>query len=408
MSISKRMRVLLIIVAAECAVLIGVVGWAWSTKTPDSAKQPAQVITATEPPSIAPKMMTGGLDMPLTITSTGNREDKRLFVVEQSGKIRIINADGTLVTKPLLDLSGTVLIGSEMGLLGLTFHPDFATNHFLYVNYVDKNRQTIIARFTANKETTSADPASQKILLTLKQPYDNHNGGDLHFGPDGYLYIALGDGGSGGDPENRAQNTKVLFGKILRIDVDNKQPYDIPDNNPYRIIPGAAPEIWALGLRNPWRFSFDRKTGEMYIADVGQSAVEELNVQSADSKGGENYGWRCYEGPTIYNTDGCQAASSYVKPVLAYDHSSGRCSITGGFVYRGSRYPNMSGKYFYADFCSGQIYYTEPKQEGTWGAILAAKHPARISSFGEDNNGELYFSDYENGAIYRIEDSLKK
>jgi glucose/arabinose dehydrogenase len=252
-----------------------------------------------------------------------------------------------------------------------------------------------------------ADPASEKILFTLKQPYVNHNGGDLVFGPDGYLYATLGDGGSGGDPGNRAQNKSSYFGKILRIDVNSGDPYSVPADNPFVHDAGAKPEVWAYGLRNPWRISFDRLTGDLYIADVGQDSVEEVDVQRAGSVGGENYGWRCYEGNQAYNTANCKPASAYVVPVLTYAHQDGRCSITGGFVYRGARYPALTGKYFYGDFCSGQLFYVS-RENGVWTNRLAATTPYAISTFGQGNDGELYFADTKTGSIYHIQDTANK
>lgn len=408
MNISPRFKWLLAIIGLELLVVAGLLAWVWGNNEPVSQKQPAVTQSvSTKPPVIETKLLATGFTMPNTITSLSNKNDKRLYVVEQTGKIRIINAGGTIASTPLLDLSSKVLLGGEMGLLGLAFHPNFSSNGYLYVNYIDKNQNTIIARFTANKDGTIANPATEKDLIKLKQPYPNHNGGDLHFGPDGYLYIALGDGGDGGDPGDRAQNAGVMFGKILRIDVNSGDPYAIPKNNPFVGKDNAVPEIWDLGLRNPWRFSFDSKTGEMYIADVGQSTTEEVNLEPTGSKGGVNYGWRCFEGSNTYNRVGCSNdAGTYTTPILEYDHTENRCSITGGYVYRGATFPNMQGRYFFADYCGGQIYDADYKNN-KWSQNVALTTAFNISAFGTSSNGELYLSDYKTGTIYQLIDTAK-
>jgi glucose/arabinose dehydrogenase len=324
-----------------------------------------------------------------------------LFVLEQAGRVRVVT-DGKAGSKPFLDITTQVFPGGEMGLLGLAFHPAYQQNGYFYVNYIDKNQQTTIARFKAHGNV--ADPTSEKILFTLKQPYANHNGGGLAFGPDGYLYASLGDGGSAGDPENRAQNKANFFGKILRLDVDKGDLYEVPSNNPFIHEADAKPEIWAYGLRNPWRISFDKKTGDLYIADVGQGDFEEVNIQRAGSKGGENYGWRCYEGRHSFKLGGCDnGPSSYAAPSMEYTHDDGRCSITGGYVYRGTKYPAFDSKYFYGDYCNGQLFYATP-QNGKWQQTQALKTPYTISTFGQGSDGELYFADYKSGAIYHIRD----
>ncbi len=244
-----------------------------------------------------------GFTSPVIITHAG---DSRLFVGNQTGSVFIVDSAGNVNGEPFLDITGKVIYGGEQGLLGLAFHPDYKNNGYFYVNYIGEGDSTHISRFTMlSGNPDKADPASEMSILRIEQPYKNHNGGDLAFGPDGYLYIALGDGGSGGDPENRAQNRSVLLGKILRIDVDNGNPYSIPETNPFYGMSSVRNEIWALGLRNPWRFSFDRMTGDLWIADVGQNASEEINFQPAGSQGGENYGWRCYEGLQPFNEDNC-------------------------------------------------------------------------------------------------------
>lgn len=399
----KRSRTLLVILVAAIVITIGLVV-AWFLWLQPQKQVSTTPITTLNDPLVRPELVVAGIGQPTGIVSTSDATDSRLFVLEQGGFIRIINAARKLVEKPFLDISAKVAPGGEMGLLGLVFHPQYKENGYFYVNYVDKNQNTIIARYTVSADANTADPASEKILFTLKQPYANHNGGDLVFGPDGYLYIALGDGGSGGDPENRAQNKSEYFGKILRIDVNKGDPYSIPSTNPFVDEAGTKPEIWALGLRNPWRISFDKKTGDLYIADVGQGELEEVNVQKSTSKGGENYGWRCYEGKQAYKLDGCKSNSEYVMPVLEYDHKQDRCSITGGYVYRGEKYPALVGKYFYGDYCNGQLFYANNKNN-TWTNTLVATTPYLISTFGQGSDGELYFADFKTGSIYHLRDA---
>lgn len=353
-------------------------------------------------PKTSLKEMVTGLEAPTAIVSTGATGDKRLFVLERDGRIRLIDESGKLQDEPVLDITGKVLSKDEMGLLGLTFHPKFSENGFLYVNYIDKEQHTIIARYHIDS-SLKGEVGSEQVLIKLKQPYPNHNGGDLRFGPDGYLYIALGDGGSAGDPGDRAQRKDNFFGKILRIDVDNSSPYGIPNDNPFVSEPGAMKEIWAYGLRNPWRMSFDRQTNELYIADVGQNVIEEVNLQPPQ-QGGVNYGWRCFEGTRAFKTGGCKDFGAYAAPIFEYNHDEDRCSITGGFVYRGSLYPAMAGKYFYGDFCNGQLFYAEKVGE-KWNQTLAQQTPYQISTFGEGSDGELYLADFGSGTIYRLEDS---
>lgn len=344
------------------------------------------------------QLLAGDFTQPTSIVSAN---DDRLFIVEQVGRIKIIDINGKVNSQPFLDINSKVFHQDERGLLGLAFHPDYPTKPYFYVNYINKSQETIIARYTVSSDKNTADPNSEKVLMTIQQPYTNHNGGDLSFGPDGYLYIALGDGGSAGDPGNRAQNKNSLFGKILRINIDSGNPYSIPQDNPFNNKPNSRAEIWAYGLRNPWRMSFDKSTGDLYIADVGQGDIEEIDFQKANSSGGINYGWRCYEGSKAYNTEGCQNSSNYEQPIIEYSHTEGRCAITGGYVYRGSKYPNFTGKYFFGDFCGGQIYYTS-NNNGTWQQTLALDTNYSISAFGQDNKGELYLADYGNGNVYRI------
>jgi glucose/arabinose dehydrogenase len=304
----------------------------------------------------------------------------------------------------LLDLSDRVINQGEMGLLGLTFDPDLDDNPYIYVNYVQPTgggRETVIARFTLNADLTSANRGSEKIILRVSQPYTNHKAGDLAFGPDGYLYVPLGDGGSTGDPQNRAQNRKTFLGKILRLNVHTDQAYSVPNDNPFVDDNQYAPEIWSLGWRNPWRISFDKQTGDLWVGDVGQNKAEEIDHEPKNS-GGRNYGWRCYEGAAAFNTDGCQNKSQYTFPVAQYEHSSSTCdSVTGGFVYRGQDFPELAGYYFYADYCRGDVY-TLNSSEATFTARLIKDTNFNISTFGEDNAGEVYLADIKTGTLYQL------
>jgi glucose/arabinose dehydrogenase len=357
-------------------------------------------------PGFALEPVANGFTRPLYLTHAGDGSG-RLFVVEQGGAIWVLQ-DGQRLEAPFLDVSDRIspeALGTgytERGLLGLAFHPDYAENGVFFIDYTDRNGSSVIARYTVSAEDPDrADPASEQQLLVVEQPYANHNGGHLAFGPDGYLYVAMGDGGSGGDPQNNAQNLGTLLGAILRLDVSAEDGYAIPDDNPFASTDNARPEIWAWGLRNPWRFSFDRETGDLYIADVGQNEWEEVNFQPADSPGGENYGWRPYEGSQIYS--GEQPASEPVMPIAEYSHSgTGGCSITGGYVYRGEAIPALAGTYFYGDWCSGTIWSARQADSGAWDVQAALESGLSISSFGEDEAGELYVIDYDSGEISRF------
>ena len=339
-----------------------------------------------------------GFTNPVEITNAG---DSRLFVVEKGGVIKIANSNKTVLATPFLNISSLVSTDSEKGLLGLAFHPNFATNGLFFINYVNLSGNTVIAKYSVNTvNPNTANTSSATTLLTIAQPYANHKGGTIKFGPDGYLYIGMGDGGSGGDPENRAQNITTLLGKMLRIDVNSGSPYGIPSDNPYVGITGED-EIWAIGLRNPWKFSFDKVKNNLWIADVGQNNIEEINVTSA-SIGGLNYGWRCYEGNDAYNTAGCASSTTMKFPIATINHTSGACSVTGGYVYNGSAYLNFKDLYFFTDYCNprigimnaaGSIAYTEPFEGNNF------------STFGEDSNGELYLAAINNGTIYKIIDT---
>ena len=351
--------------------------------------------------AIHPELVVSGLSNPVGITNAGDGSG-RLFIVLQGGRFVIFDGMQVL-SSPFLDISSLVSFGGERGLLGLAFHPDYADNGFFYVNYTNTAGETVIARYSVSGDPNLADPASAKILLTASQPFANHNGGQLQFGPDGYLYIGLGDGGSGGDPGNRAQDLLLLLGKILRIDVDNGAPYEIPSDNPFVGNSDALDEIWAWGLRNPWRFSFDRLTGDMFIGDVGQNSWEEVDFQPASSTGGENYGWRLMEGDSCYNPATNCNDSTLTLPILVYDHTVG-CSVTGGYRYRGSKNPDLYGLYLYGDYCTGLIWGAQEDGLGGWNTTVLLDTNFLISTFGEDESGEIYFAHLSatDGAVYQV------
>jgi glucose/arabinose dehydrogenase len=353
-----------------------------------------------------------GLTNPLFVTSPPG-DTRRLFIVEQRGsggvasqaQIKILNLQtNTVNATPFLTIS-PVATDSEQGLLGLAFDPNYATNGRFFVDYTNGSGTTVVARYTVSSNPDVANPSGTTIL-TQAQPFTNHNGGWIGFGPDGYLYISLGDGGSGGDPNGNGQNLTTLLGKILRIDVSGST-YSIPPSNPFASSPTNKHEIWAYGLRNPWRPSFDRATGDLWIADVGQDSWEEINFQPANSPGGVNYGWRCYEGNNAFNTSGCASASTMTFPIYTYSHSVG-CSITGGYVYRGCAMPALRGTYFFADYCANRIwsfgFALESVQAFTDRSAELA-NPGQtinsVTSFGEDARGELYIVD-QGGEIYKI------
>ena len=326
--------------------------------------------------------------------------DPRLFVLQQSGAIRILNPNGTVNATNFLTLtSATITSGGERGLLGIAFHPNYATNGYFYLNYTNTSGNTVIARYTVSANPNVADAASATILLTITQPFSNHNGGSLRFGPDGYLYIGMGDGGSGGDPGNRAQNINENLGKMLRIDVDSASPYGIPADNPYIGVPGND-EIWAIGLRNPWKFNFDRLNGDLWIADVGQNQAEEINKTVAPLPTGLNYGWKCYEGNNVYST--CSGSLVLTFPVATYPHlGTDPCnSITGGYVYRGAQFPNLYGRYVFAEYCTNKIGYINTNGNIVWSNAFANLGP---TTFGEDINGELYVAG--GSVVYKLVDT---
>ena len=342
-----------------------------------------------------------GLSDPTHLTAPPG--DARLFVTEQPGRIRIVR-DDALVGTPFLDVTSLVSSGGERGLLSVAFHPDYASNGYFYVNYTDNAGDTRVERYTVSADPDVADGGSAKLILSVEQPFANHNGGQIAFGPDGMLYIGMGDGGSGGDPEEHGQNTGTLLGALLRIDVDGGDPYAIPPDNPFAGDPDAREEIWAFGLRNPWRFSFDPSSNLLFIADVGQNAWEEVSFEpfiNSSSGGGRNYGWRRMEASQCFNPGTVCNDGSLVLPILEYSHSLG-CSITGGYRYRGAGMPEHFGTYFFGDFCSGRIWGgIENAETGAWASTELLDSELLISTFGEDEQGELYVADL-NGRLYRI------
>ncbi|HLF74050.1 MAG TPA: PQQ-dependent sugar dehydrogenase [Anaerolineales bacterium] len=402
----RRLLLLLIVVLSACTETstpppaTPTVEPATPTPVPPTAVPPTSTptqIPVTDTPSSAGtfpdtnaytwQSLVSGLHRPVDLQTDGSG---RLFVLEKVGRIRIIE-NGQLLEAPFLDISGRVgSTSNEQGLLSLAFHPHYAQNGRFFVNYTDVNGDTVIARFQVSGDPNVADPASEVQLLGVDQPFANHNGGVLIFGPDGYLYAGLGDGGSQGDPFNNAQNTNTLLGKILRLDVDSADPYGVPADNPF------GNEIWHYGLRNPWRISFDRATGNLYIADVGQNQWEEINFLEAGAPGGTNFGWNHREGAHDYEGNG---PAGMVDPVAEYNHNEGSCSVTGGYVYRGSM-TEWNGIYLYGDWCTGFIWGLIHSDNG-WQAQRLFDLDANITSFGQDESGEIYLV-ADGGDIYRL------
>jgi glucose/arabinose dehydrogenase len=381
-----------------------------------SNESPAQL----DWPSINYQLVESGFNDPVHIANAGD-DSGRLFIVEQVGRVRIIQS-GTVLPQAFLNITNRVLSGGEEGLLSIAFPPNYENNGYFYVYYTNLAGNNQVSRFRVTSNPDQADPNSEQLVILFNHPnYSNHNGGQLEFGPDGYLYIGTGDGGGGGDPDENAQDLGSLLGKILRIDVGGQVPsitgpylvflpligtnmasplYTIPDDNPFLGIAGARGEIWAYGLRNPWRFSFDRATGDLFTADVGQNSYEEVNYQPGTSVGGENYGWdimegnHCFEPPNNCDKDGL------VMPITEYDHSLG-FAVTGGFVYRGSSYPGMQGFYLFADYYSGRIWGLNYHQN-VWERQELDNTDYSISTFGEDESGELYLADHTGGRIFHV------
>ena len=351
-----------------------------------STQLPPSVTTFPDPNGYDWQLVVSGLDRPVDLQADGSG---RLFAIEKAGRIRIIQ-DGQLSPQPFLDITDRVGSGgSEQGLLGLAFHPQYSQNGRFFVNYTDKNGDTVIARFQVSGDPDTADPDSEVKLLGIDQPYQNHNGGVLAFGPDGYLYAGLGDGGSAGDPQENAQNTNSLLGKILRIDVNSGDTFSVPADNPF------GNEVWAYGLRNPWRLSFDKATGDLYIGDVGQNTWEEIDYLPAGSPGGTNFGWDQREGAHDYEGS---ASPDFTEPVAEYSHPEGGCSVTGGYVYRGSM-PEWNGIYLYGDYCTGMIWGLF-QMDGSWQKQKLFDVDFTITSFGQDQSGEIYL--VSDGGVYKL------
>ncbi|HEX7568637.1 MAG TPA: PQQ-dependent sugar dehydrogenase [Anaerolineaceae bacterium] len=370
---------------------------------PGSTPTQSSAGTATTVPAEAAapewKLIANGLEHPVGLVDVADGSG-RLLVLEQAGRIRVFK-NGLVLPDPFLDITDKVESGgNEQGLLGIALHPKFTSNGFFYLNYVDLNNYSVIARYTVSANPDIADKNSEKMLLHIQQPFPNHKGGQLVFGPDGYLYAGLGDGGSQGDPHLNGQSLNTLLGKLLRIDVDHGDPYAIPGDNPFA-KGGGLPEIWAYGLRNPWRFSFDRQTGDLYIADVGQDLYEEIDYLPAGSPGGTNFGWSYREGLHSYKGSP-PAGLNIVEPVWEYGHNLG-CSVIGGFTFgRSKLFPDLQGLYIYGDYCSGNVWGLQRSADGKWQNRLLFQTGFNISSFAQDQSGDLYLLDLQGGGIYKL------
>ena len=366
-----------------------------------SAQTPASMTTTpSRPLSVVLQPFAQGFSALTLVTNAGDGSGD-LFAVEQAGQIWRIGPDGTIAGRPFLDLSAQISSGGERGLLGLAFDPGYRSNRRLFVAYTDSAGADTVAQLTATADGSAADSASQRVVVKIDEPFANHNGGMLAFGPDGYLYFGTGDGGSGGDPMGNGQNTNVLLGKILRLDVDGGDPYAIPPDNPFA-DGGGRPEIWDWGVRNPWRFSFDSQTGALWIADVGQGQREEIDVE-APGAGANNYGWNVVEGDLCYLSDGCDQ-SAYKAPVITLSHDNGVCAVVGGYVYRGAAYPQLDGRYLFSDNCAGTIWSLDAASALAAGSAdyqQIAQSDVHPSAFGVDESGELYLVDLE-GDVFRV------
>lgn len=393
MSVRVPLILSLIVIVASGAGLLSPAGDA----VPLNPLNPVPGVT----PEIALEPVVTGLAAMTYATTAGDGSD-RMFLVEQRGTVRLLQ-DGELHSGFWLDIRDRVnSAGFERGLFALAFHPDFSDNGRVLASYTGAGGASVISEFTvADPATGKPDPESERIIITVAQPFSNHNGGLIKFGPDGYLYTSLGDGGSGGDPLNNGQRLDTLLGAMLRIDVDVPSGYAIPDDNPFLGDPEARDEIWSYGLRNPWRWSFDRATGDLYIADVGQNTYEEVNFEPAAHPGGANYGWRAWEAFNMYDSSQALSADTATMtfPIISYP-TGFNCSITGGYVYRGDAIPDLDGWYLYSDWCSGTV----------WGAVTTPvvgvsftllDNNFRVSSFAEDDDGELYIVSH-NGGLYRV------
>jgi glucose/arabinose dehydrogenase len=350
--------------------------------------------------AVALTKVLGGLETPVGLANAGDGSG-RLFVLEKVGRIRVVR-NGRLEPVSFLDITDRVgSSSSEQGLLGVAFHPQHAANGVFFVNYTNRQGSTVVSRFSIRGDPPVADPSSEVVLLTVAQPAANHNGGHLAFGPDGALYIGMGDGGGAGDQYGNGQNGGTLLGAMLRLDVDGGQPYAVPPDNPFVGNPDVRDEIWAIGLRNPWRFSFDGQTGDLYIADVGQNQYEEVNFQREGSSGGQNYGWPIMEAAHCFPSDRTCDRAGLTLPIVEYNHTQG-CSITGGYVYRGSEFPSLNGIYFFGDYCSGRIWGVRADGEGGWQVAELAQADIRLSTFGQDEAGGLYVVDMAGGELFKV------
>ncbi len=391
---------------AEVETPVATAGRQEATATPSQNSTPAARATRTperasaarfnpQDVSLRLEVVAEGFAEPLFVTHAGDGSG-RVFVVEKGGVIRLLKDK-----QPFLDITDRVgAQGSEQGLLGLAFHPRFRQNGYFYVNYTNQDGDSVISRFTAPGDRQRADAGSERVVLTEDQPAANHNGGMLAFGRDGYLYAGFGDGGGANDQFGNGQNRNTLLGKILRIDVNRGSPYAIPQDNPFRGEEGVRAEIYAYGLRNPWRFSFDRDTGDLYIGDVGQGQYEWVLYQRAGTKGGQNYGWPITEGDHCFLEEGCNR-EGITPPVTEYTHDLG-CSITGGYVYRGERYPALRGAYLFGDYCDGRVWTLHRDRAGKWIQTEMLQEEISISSFGEDEAGEVYITDLASGNVYQV------
>ena len=377
------------------------------TESPTETALPEPTATEVDEVGLPLETLTIGLNpvaegftKPLFLTYAGDGTN-RLFVIEQAGRILLIE-EGAINPTPFLDIVS--IVGSdanEQGLLSVAFHPDYQGNGRFFIYYTNKDGDAVIARYQVSSDPNVADPASGQVLLTVSEPYANHNGGQVAFGADGYLYIGLGDGGAAGDPQNNAQNLDSLLGKILRVDVDRAEPYGVPEDNPFVTQTDTRPEIWSYGWRNPWRFSFDPATADLYVADVGQNQYEEVHVELAGSPSGQNYGWRLMEGFHCYDPAECDPTSlNVVLPVTEYSHDEG-CSVTGGYIYRGSQFPALNGVYLYGDYCTGFIWGLRREADGSWSQARLLESGHTISSFGQDEAGEVYLVDHK-GSVWQV------
>jgi glucose/arabinose dehydrogenase len=368
------------------------------TNQPTETAQPQSVTTFPNPAEFNWTPYLAGITRPTDLTAP-NDGSGRIFILEQAGIVRVAR-DGEFLPEPFLDIQARVGDqANEQGLLGLAFHPEYADNGYFFINYTDTSGTTVISEWQVSENPDAGDADSEQILMRVQQPFGNHNGGGVKFGPDGYLYLSLGDGGSGGDPQNHGQNTGTLLGTLLRIDPDLNGGYTIPEDNPF-VNGEGQPEIWAYGLRNPWRFTFDDITGDLYIADVGQNAIEEINFEAAGTPGGQNYGWNYREGTQAFRGE-IPAGLELVDPVFEYTHSEG-CSITGGHVVRAEHLPEWSGIYIYGDYCNGRVWGLLQGADG-WQSELLFNSGVNISAFGKDEAGDIYLLDHRNGAVLRLE-----